>query len=67
MTDRELSSGTEASQLRAFERASGRMSKFIMKRLKQIAKENKIKTTEEFKEFLKKFDSASKMTDLMDL
>lgn len=67
MTDREAAGGSEAFQMRALEKGSARMAKFIMKRLKQIAKENKIKSTEEYIDFLKKYNTSQKMRDLMDL
>ena len=67
MTDAELNARTETAQMKAFERASARLSKAIMKRLKQIAKEKKIKTTEEMVKFIKTIKTAKAMRDLMDL
>ncbi len=67
MTDSELNARTETAQMKAFERASARLSKAIMKRLKQIAKEKKIKTTEEFVKFIKTIKTAKAMRELMDL
>ena len=67
MTNSELSARTETAQMKAFERASARLNKAIEKRLKQIAKEKKFKTTEEFVKFIKTIKTAKAMRELMDL
>lgn len=66
MTDSEQNAQSESAQNRALERASVRVSKFIMKALKKIAKKEKIKSTDEFIKFLNKIKSSSKMRELIE-
>ena len=66
MTVAELNASSQSGQLRAFEKASTRINKHILKGLKKVAQKNKIKTTQELKVFLKKADSSYKMRNLLE-
>ena len=66
MTDREVEAKTEAAQMRAMEKGSQRTSKYIMKALKKVAKEKKIKSTDEYIKFLKTIKTGTEMRDLLE-
>ena len=66
MTDREQQASSEKAQMKAMERASGRVSKYIMKALKKIAREKKFKSTDEFITFLKTIKTGTEMRDLLE-
>jgi len=66
MTDKELQARTEKAQMKAFEKSSARVSKYIMKALKKIAREKKIKSTDEFITFLKTIKTGTEMRNLLE-
>ena len=66
MTDRELQAQTESAQMRAMERSSGIVSRYIAKSLKKVAKQKKIKTTDDFIKFLDNVKTGTEMRNLLE-
>ena len=56
---------TELAQERAIYRSSIRMNKFIQKALKKLAKQKKIKSTDEYIKFLDSIKKGSQLRDLL--